>query len=214
VSEDIRRYLDELVPSIGRIVPPIDSDTLRRLHNARDYAAMLGWIKKSMNLELRVGLRVVDNSETHTPMWIEMPTKMPRYGTPAFHDTRVVVNACREILETKPFDWTVAGFAHELSHVVLSSLGHRLRQDEKAVDLTAMLLGYAYFVSDAQQTKIIGAFLSALLMLVMLPFGLLYWSGTRTEKSRLGYLTSEEARFAVKYIQFHFAGGGTIAELG
>jgi hypothetical protein len=203
VSDEIRLYLDELVPSMGRIIPPIDSDILRRLHSARNYAAMLGWIKNSMNLELRVGLRVVDSSETHTPMWIEMPTKMPHYGTPAFRNTRVIVNACREILETKPFDWTVAGFAHELSHVVLSSIGHRLRHDEKAVDLTAMLLGYAYFVSDAQQTKVKGAFLSAMLMLLLLPFGFLFWAGTRTQKSRLGYLTSEEARFAVKYIQFH-----------
>jgi hypothetical protein len=90
---------------------------------------MLGWIKNSMSLKLGVGLRIVDRPETSPPMWIELPDPMPAFGTAEFNETRVIVNARRDILETKPFPWVVAGFAHELSHVVLFSIGHRLQDD-------------------------------------------------------------------------------------
>jgi hypothetical protein len=104
-------------------------------------------------------------------MWIELPEPMPVFGTAEFNETKVIVNARRDILETRPFAWVVAGFAHELSHVVLFSIGHRLQHDEKAVDLTAMILGYQYDICDAE-----------------------------TEEWRLGYLTSAEALAASQYI--------------
>ena len=123
---------------------------------------MLGWIKNSMRLQLRVGLRIVDAPDTAPPMWIEPPQQVPAYGTAEFKRTRVVVNARREVLETKPFVCVVAGFAHELSHVVLFSIGHRLQHQEKAVDLTAMILGYQSFIADAELTKTEGTILSVL----------------------------------------------------
>ena len=161
---------------------------------------MLGWIKNSMRLNLRVGLRIVDRPETSPPMWIETPKAMPIYGTAEFNNVRAIVNVRRDILETKPFPWIVAGFAHELSHVVLFSMGHELQHDEKAVDLTAMILGYRRYISDAEVTKTKGALLSTLLMLLLLPFGIMFWAGTQKEKWRLGYLTSAEALAASQYL--------------
>jgi hypothetical protein len=108
----------------------------------------------------------------------------------------VIVNARRDLLETKPFTWVVAGFAHELSHVVLFAIGHPLQHEEKAVDLTAMILGYQVFVTDAEVTRTEGAWLSALLMMLLLPLGVLFWRGTSTKTQRLGYLTTAEAQFA------------------
>ena len=54
-----------------------------------------------------------------------------------FRRVRVIVTSMR-VLEGKSFACVVAGFSHELSHVVLCATGHRLQHDEKAVDLTAM----------------------------------------------------------------------------
>jgi hypothetical protein len=45
----------------------------------------------------------------------------------------------RDIVHTNRFEWIVAGFARELSHVVLFSIGHKLQEEEKAVDLTSMI---------------------------------------------------------------------------
>src|SRR5262249_40133244 len=156
-------------------------------------ASMLGWIKQSMKLDLRVGLRIVNAAGPSPPMWIETPRPMPAFGTAEFCRTRVVVNARRDLLETRPFTWIVAGFAHELAHVVLFSIDHPLQHQEKAVDLTAMILGYQLFVADAEVTRIEGAWLSTLLMLILLPLGVFFWRGTSTRTHRLGYLTAAEA---------------------
>lgn len=200
MSKAIHQYLDELIKSVGGANPPIDCTILLRLYQQRDYPAMLGWIKNSMHLNIGVGLRIVDASEASPPMWIEMPKPMPRYGSLEFYRARVIVNVRRDILATKPFTFVVAGFAHELSHVVLSSTGNRLQNDEKAVDLTAMVLGYQRFISDAEVTRTEGTLASVLLTLLLLPFGLFFWAGTRTQKFRLGYLTSAEAIVGLQYL--------------
>ena len=44
--------------------------------------------------------------------------------------------------EQSPFDEVSMGIAHELSHLVLDYIKHPLRRCEKAVDLTAMMLGF------------------------------------------------------------------------
>jgi len=188
---NIREYLDELIKSFA-LCPPIRPSALKTLYARKDYPAMLGWIKDSMRLDLQVELKIVDDRpKTSPPMWIELPERMPTVGTAAFKQTTVTVNARRDILKTKPFSWVVAGFAHELSHVVLSSVGHRLEHDEKAVELTAMILGYQRYIGNAEVTE------TKFSWSLMLLFGVMYW---QEEKSRLGYLTPTEARAARKYL--------------
>jgi hypothetical protein len=171
----IRHYIDQLLKSLGGATPPVKRGTLEILHAVEDYAGMLGWIKTSMRLNLRVCLRIVDAAGESAPMWIEIPKQVPPYGTAEFRQMRVIVNARRDVIEKRPFGWIVAGFAHELSHVVLFSIGHPLQHVEKAVDLTAMILGFQEFVSSAE---IISS----------------------ERKESLGYLTREERRFACHYI--------------
>jgi hypothetical protein len=196
MSDLVRNHLVQLLSSFGTATPPIDPVILRTLYDRRDYAAMLGWIKNTMRLDLRVGLRIVDSLQPSAPMWIETPVKMSPYGTSEFRNTQVVVNVRRDLLETKPFGWVVAGFAHELSHVVLFSIGHPLQHEEKAVDLTAMILGYPTFVESAEVTVTKGRLSSIVMALLLAPLGILFWAGTSKETTRLGYLTKSEAAFA------------------
>jgi Zn-dependent protease len=154
---------------------------------------MLGWIKQSMQLSLRVGLRIVEQREPSPPMWIELPSTMPRFGSEEFRGLRVVVNARAEDLAHRSFVWVVAGFAHELAHAVLAAIGHRLQSDERAVDLTAMALGYQAFVGDAEVTRLEGLGLSVALAALLAPFGVIYWRPPRRRTLRLGYLTRREA---------------------
>jgi hypothetical protein len=184
LSRKERRQLEEeirqLVASLGRVTAPINTPELRRLYDDADYPRMLGWIKNQMRLDLRVGLRVVDSRDAKNPMWIETPRPMPIYGSREFRQTRVIVNVRKEILDKHPFEFVVAGFAHELSHVVLFSIGHPLQHSERAVDLTSMILGYRNFVIRTDRT--------------------IYGNGVRVHSS-LGYLT----RFEKEYAHAHLA---------
>jgi hypothetical protein len=195
MSHLICDYLDELRESLGAVQAPVDPRVLRRLYERQDYGAMLGWIKNSMRLDLSVGLRIVEGPAGDPLMWVEMPEPMPIYGSAEFRRVRVIVNARRYTLH-RSFACAVAGFSHELSHVVLAAMRHRLRADEKAVDLAAMLLGYQAFVGNAEFTQSKGALQSLLLTMLLLPFGLLVWRGPAQRIWRLGALTHAEAAAA------------------
>jgi hypothetical protein len=158
---------------------------LGTLFYQQNFPAMLGWIKNSMRLELRVGLRIVEGDQHKNPMWIEWTGSIPNIGTREFKDKRVVINATRNVLNS-PFEWIVAGFAHELAHVVLFSLNHPLQEDEKAVDLTAMILGYDKFIATAHRTTKEAAGFMA----------------TRQKTEWIGYLTISERRFASAYLRY------------
>jgi hypothetical protein len=187
-----------LLGALGGVTPVVDPTVLKQLHGQAEFAKMLGWIKNSMHLDLRVGLRIVDTGNATTPMWIETPRSMPPYGSQEFRNTRVIVNVRREALDRYPFDWIVAGFAHELSHVVLFSIGHALQKSERAVDLTAMILGYRDFIARTDRTEVQGGAAAVLLSVVLLPLGLLFIPGHK--KSSLGYLSKGEKRFARRHL--------------
>src|SRR5215510_8250337 len=173
----IKPHLDSLLLSFKKAAPPIQAGTLGLLYAEQDFAGMLGWIKNSLKLDLKVGLRIVSRPEASAPpMWIEIPKPTPMYGSKEFRNMRVVVSARKDLLDTKPFTWIVAGFAHELCHVVLFSIGHPLQHDEKAVDLTAMILGYREFVVAAEYKF-------------------------QNMKHSIGYLTSEERNLSDHYIR-------------
>jgi hypothetical protein len=177
-QEDVSptRQLDSLLRSFGKVAPPVRAGTLELLYAEQNFTGMLGWIKNSLRLELSVGLRIISQPDASAPpMWIEVPKTMPTYGTKEFRSLKVVVNARKDLLDTKPFTWIVAGFAHELCHVVLFSIGHPLQHEEKAVDLTAMILGYREFVVAAEYRF-------------------------QNMKHSIGYLTSEERSFAYGYL--------------
>jgi hypothetical protein len=157
---------------------------LKKLYKERNFAAMLGWIKNSMRLDLRIGLRVVEDDKHKRPMWIEWTNRIPSIGTTDFRNTRVIISATHDVL-SKPFNWIVAGFAHELAHVVLCSLNHPLQENEKAVDLTAMILGYKKFMMTAHRTTTEWVDINR----------------TRNRTEWLGYLTIAERRFAAAYIE-------------
>src|SRR5258708_5249303 len=172
----IKTYIDDLLKSLGGSIPTVKSHVLKSLYERKDYPAMLGWIKTAMRLELKVGLRIVDKIDDKHAMSIEISRPVPAIGTPEFKNTRVVVNASRDNFESKSFDWIVSGFAHELSHVVLFSIGHNLQENEKAVDLTAMILGFENFTVTVEQPTI-------------------------KKVALLGYLTIPERDFALSYLR-------------
>ena len=94
--------------------------------------------------------------------------------------------------------------AHELSHVVLDSIRHELRQQEEAVDLTAMHRGYGSFYFHGAHSEITEKdedMESFLQMLHPVAHNVLRQlgaeAGTKKVKRQFGYLTKEEVRYAL-----------------
>jgi hypothetical protein len=104
------------------------------------------------------------------------PDELPFHGTKEFRETSLKMYFRKSLLEQHTYDQVAIVIAHELSHVVLDSIRHPLRREEKAVDLTAMLLGFRrMYVSGAHRETRLG-------------------NGVRTQT--FGYLSIEEVRHA------------------
>jgi hypothetical protein len=104
----------------------------------------------------------------------------------AFRARRKLNNGCRalgaeEFARTTPYKQFAMIVAHELSHVVLDAIDHPLRKEEKAVDLTAMLLGFSYLYRTGAYT-------------------VKHVSYNRFQRRSLGYLSEREIDAASKML--------------
>jgi hypothetical protein len=149
---------------------------LKSLHAAQDYQGMLELIKKTMNIDGRLIVAWVNSGGPKemkdAPAWIQMPKDMPFYGTTEFREAPITMFIRKSFLQESTYDQAAIMLAHELSHIVLNSLRHSLRGCEKAVDLTAMLLGFRQLYESAchKETR----------------------SGNRIKVDTIGYLTLDE----------------------
>jgi hypothetical protein len=93
--------------------------------------------------------------QRYAPAWVQLPRwpdELPFYGTKAFKETSLKMFFRKSFLERHTYDQVAIVIAHELSHVVLDSIRHPLHREEKAVDLTAMLLGFRHlYLSGAHK---------------------------------------------------------------
>ncbi len=184
----VESYVDKLCASFGPVRTPVVEEKLRILYDAKDYEQMICHIRSILNLDMRVLLGLVNKGGPNAPAWITMPNHMPILGTSAFRALTVTMYLRKSFLAEGSFEEVVIAIAHEFSHVVLSAVGHSLREQEEAVDLTAMLLGFRDFYltgcrSVREQKQSSGDF--------------------RTyEIKNAGYLTFEEVSHAVTYMTF------------
>jgi predicted SprT family Zn-dependent metalloprotease len=150
---DVEKYLYDLQQALPQ-VPPISGWELKSLHEARDYVGMVRLVRKTMNVEvdLKVGL-VNEGGPEDAVAWVYIPPDMPFYGTKEFSEMRITICLKKSLLKERTSDQVSIAIAHELSHVVLESINHPLRKCEKAVDLTAMLLGFGRLFETASHTK-------------------------------------------------------------
>jgi hypothetical protein len=113
--------------------------------------------------------------------WVSIPEKMPYYVTPAFKELTLHISILKSFRDRSAHDEFAIAVAHELSHVVLESIQHPLRKEEKAVDLTAMLLGFSYMYRLASHTR-------------------RYIGNHRFQTTQLGYLNSEDMDAACRIL--------------
>lgn len=142
----IEEYIGQLSVALGGVHPLITSEKLREMHRKKDFASMVHYIRTTLKLDLRIRVGFVNSGgPTQAPAWINIPITMPHYGTSAFRKTPVTMYIRKTFLKQQPFETIVSAIAHELSHIVLRAIGHGLENQEEAVDLAAMILGYRNF---------------------------------------------------------------------
>jgi hypothetical protein len=198
-------YIRDISASLGGIRPLVQEEVLRTLHRKKDFIGIIRHIKKEMLLGMRLKIALVNHGgEPGAPAWVEMPHLMPLYGTKEFEDVLIRMYIRKSFLHDYPFETVVAVVAHELSHVVLKAIRHRLYQVEVAVDLTAMILGYRDFFRRGCEYSVSSK------TDFQLPFlgGSLSFRGTPAygeqiiTTHRVGYLAREEVVFAADFMDF------------
>lgn len=140
---DVRSYIDQLRRTLP-YVQPIPVQDIRAMHRRGDLGGIVKLIRRTMNVNVRLTLHWTERVRGGAAAWIELPEKMPYYGTAEFAKVEAHMYISKAFAKSEPYNKFAMTVAHEFSHVVLESLHHPLRDDEKAVDLTAMILGFSY----------------------------------------------------------------------
>jgi hypothetical protein len=190
-KELIETYIDSLRASFGSVRLPVAEEELQLLYNRKDYAGMVSYIRNVLRLDMGIRLGLVNSGGRDAPAWIVGPVNMPMLGTQAFKQLTVTMYLKKSFLTEGYFEATVCAIAHELCHVVLSATWHPLRQQEEAVDLTAMLLGFRdFYVTGCRSVRNISSKEETLAGLKV--------TETRTQS----YLTYEEIGHAATHMTF------------
>jgi hypothetical protein len=174
----IESYVNQLRASFGKVRLPIEEEKLRFLYDEREYGAMVHHIKTILCLSMPIRLGLVNKGGPNAPAWIERPPYMFLFGAWLSQRRTVTMYLRKTFLAESGFEQVVLAIAHELSHLVLYGTGHTLRDQEEAVDLTAMLLGFRDFY-------VTGCRISS-----------------RYQVSVVGYLTPEEVGYAAEYMTY------------
>lgn len=179
---DVRAYLDQLRQSLP-YVPPLPVQKIKALHKKGDFGGVVRLIRETMNVGVNLTLHWTSGPPPRekAQAWIKIPPDMPYYGTPDFKALKMNMFILKSFRDASTWDEFTIVVAHELSHVVLDSITHPLRDQEEAVDLTAMLLGFSYLYRCAAHT--------------------IRRTGLYTYKtSHLGYLSEQQVNAASKIL--------------
>jgi hypothetical protein len=151
---DVKAYIDQLRRTLP-YVPPLPVEAIKALHRKRDFGGIVRLIRSTMNVGVNLRLHWTSDApkgSENARAWIMLPEKMPHYGTSAFKKLQLDIFILKSTRDKSTYDEFAITVAHELSHVVLESIEHPLRNEEKAVDLTAMILGFSYLYRSAAHT--------------------------------------------------------------
>lgn len=189
----VEDHINSLRASFGPVKVPIAEERLRVLYDAKDYGQMIGVIQKTLCLDMRVFMALVNSGgPKNAPAWIHKPGVVPMINTSSFRQYSVILYLRKSFLAEAPFETAVMAIAHELSHVVLDAVRHPLRTEEEAVDLTAMLLGFRdFFVTGRRVIREVTSPVTGSSI-----------DDKVYEIGDYGYLSAEESWHAVEYMTF------------
>jgi len=115
----------------------------------------------------------------------------------------------RAFLENSSFESVVFAIAHELAHIVLDATGNELFKNERAVDITAMVLGFAEYCEKCYTKFATRDAVYSVSNLTFIERAVLalqaVWTTIHGKRCvytvRLGYLSQDEAEEASRIIR-------------
>lgn len=197
-QELIKQYIEMLVDGLGGIRKPVDLTEYSLLFKQEKFTEVVGLIRGQMKLPLKVRVGYVKSGGPEKAgAWINSNQlhSLPRYDTPEFSTAQVDLYTKKEELYLTSLEAVVYRFAHELSHVLLYAMRHPLCEVETATDLCVMVMGYGEaLVKGREGVSYRHSFvMRQFLQFIGQPQAVYTW--------RLGYLSAEEAEYAIKYIR-------------
>jgi len=200
-ANNIVALIDDLSRSLG-VRSPYDPTELKLLFAQRNFTDLIGTIKNGFSLDLRMRVGFVNSGGNSTaPAWVQLPSPMPPYGTNEFRRARAIIYLRKDFLRISPFETIVCAVAHEMAHIVLEGIGHPLRNNEQAVDLTAMILGFAELYPSAMRHTVRYSIWEPTAKGEGFTISSYDRLSSKTIEYKLGYLSIGEVKFAASRIK-------------
>jgi len=158
----IDRYIEDIRTAIGGVKDRVPSAELYTLCRGKKYAELVRCIRDQMCLE-RFPMRVnVDHIPSGFSAFIERD-RLSLYTDPdhLLKAANIRLTLSRDMVRTSHADVVIFAIAHELSHILLEALGSGLARFEMAIDVTAMMAGYAEYYRDGKISLSASSHLSA-----------------------------------------------------
>lgn len=121
---------------------------------------------------------------------VYIPTYLPLFGSPGLENLPIKVKISKNCAKY-PYTF-IAVIAHELSHILLTSLGYKQKSNEIHTDLTPMILGFSSIVKLGRITVESKTETTYLIFSTS--------TRTNTKTTTYGYLTDEQFDFALDKI--------------
>jgi hypothetical protein len=141
---EVEEYLRTLAPLGAK--GPVDTREMWHAHHEKKYGEVLGAVLRSLQIDCHVVLAKVNRAPErykYDPAWFEVLLPLPHYGTRQFRETRITIHVWKQTLEQLSFTDLLHLYVHECCHILLLATQHKFANDERAVELCGMLLGYA-----------------------------------------------------------------------
>ena len=125
----VAAYVAELAPAVGGCKKAVNETALRHHFKHSEITEMVSEVKQMfcLNNGLRLGL-VNKGGPENASAWIDIPTNMPMFGTVDFAKTKLTLYVRKTFVAKASFYSLCCAISHELSHVVIESLRHRLKR--------------------------------------------------------------------------------------
>lgn len=148
--EQVQEFYSSLEESFGKPKSPVDFGVMQYAFVDGGLKGLLSRVNQEMRLSAKLRLAKVRSGGPSAPAWVELPKPMPVWGSSSFQKTTFTVFVRDSFVEQATLRTLVFCLAHELSHILLESVGHKFRNDEKCVDATAMHFGFAEYLYQSR----------------------------------------------------------------